>query len=76
MIAEFFRKVLGITTQEEDFARGVKYVQKQIEIYGTDNTDEMNRMWYQCSDSFDKHAFDRGMVSELIAQNIPDPMDG
>ena len=75
MIAEFFRKVLGITTPAEDFERGVKYVREQIAAHGRDNAYEMTRLWHECSPSFDNSQFDKGMVSELLQQNIPDPMD-
>ena len=70
---KLLRTAFGIRTTDEHWSAGVAYVQKQIAIHGTDNTEKMQMLWMQCSPSFDNHPFDRGMSAELTRQRIPHP---
>lgn len=75
MIGEFFRKLLGIRTDEESFRAGEEYVSAEVKKHGSTNTEEMNRLWAECDGAIDNTPFDKGMVRELVRLNIPDPQD-
>jgi len=75
MISEFFRKLFGIRTYEEDFQAGVQYAVEQLNRYAG-SLYEYHRLWAECdSGGVEPSGFDAGVRQVLRMRNIPHPMD-